>query len=327
VLLIKLSSLGDVVHTLPAAMDIRQACPEARIDWVVEPAFAPLVRLCPAVDRVIEMDLRRWRLSPWSSATRGAWRAFKQHLQAQTYDRVIDVQGLTKSALVSRLARLTPSGVRVAMAHRTEGSSFEAPTRWVADRCIELPTHIHAVDRARLLCAQALSFEVPTAFQAGLGELRLGAQPSPWVVCVHGTSREDKLWPEAHWVNLGQRLLQRQLMPVFVHGSEAEQARSQRLAAALPGSLVWPRMPIDALTRQMAQASGVIGVDSGLSHIAVALGLPHVQIYNFDTAWRTGPQHLPHQVAVYRPPTPSVEEVWQAWSGVLNLGQGLEQGA
>jgi heptosyltransferase-1 len=322
VLLIKLSSLGDVVHTLPAAMDIRQAHPEAHIDWVCEPAFAPLVRQCPAVDQVIEMDLRRWRKQLLTQTTRQAWRQFKQQLQAQAYDVVIDLQGLTKSALVSRLARLTPHGVRVAMAHRTEGSSYEAPTRWVADRCIALPTRIHAVDRARQLCAQALSHDVPELFQAGLGDLRLGTASSPWVVCVHGTSREDKLWPEAHWVSLGQRLLQHQLTPVFVHGSDAEQARSERLAAALPGSLVWPRMPIDELTRQMAQATGVIGVDSGLSHIAVALGLPHVQIYNFDTAWRTGPQHLPHQVAVYRQPTPSVEQVWQAWSGVLGLGQG-----
>jgi heptosyltransferase-1 len=321
-LLIKLSSLGDVVHTLPAAMDIRQAHPEARIDWVCEPAFASLVRLCPAVDQVIEMDLRRWRKQLLTQTTRQAWRQFKQQLQAQAYDVVIDLQGLTKSALVSQLARLTPRGVRVAMAHRTEGSSYEAPTRWVADRCISLPTHIHAIDRARLVCATALSYSVPERFQPGWVTTPASAGAPSWVVCVHGTSRDDKLWPEDHWLSLGQRLLNQHCIPVFVHGSDAEQARSERLSALLPGSLVWPRMPLDQLTRQMAQAAGVIGVDSGLSHIAVALGLPHVQIYNFDTAWRTGPQHLPHQVAVYRQPTPSVDQVWQAWSGVLGLGQG-----
>ena len=129
VLLVKLSSLGDVVHTLPAAMDIRRSVPGVQIDWVVEPAFASLVRLCPVVDRVIEMDLRRWRKSVLSGQTRVAWQQFKQQLQAQSYDRVIDLQGLTKSALVSRLARLNSGGLRIAMANRTEGSSYEAPTR------------------------------------------------------------------------------------------------------------------------------------------------------------------------------------------------------
>ena len=321
VLLIKLSSLGDVVHTLPAAMDIRHAHPQAQIDWVCEPAFAPLVRLCPAIDRVIEMDLRRWRQQPFSRTTRTAWLAFKRQLQELAFDVVIDVQGLTKSAWVSRLARLTPGGFRVAMAHRTDGSAYEAPTRWVADRCISLSPHIHAVDRARQVCAQALGHVVPAVFQPGLGELCAASGPKPWVICVHGTSRDDKLWPESHWHELGQRLLQQQLTPVWVHGSDVEQSRSERLAAQLPGSQVWPRMSLDRLTHQMAQVSGVIGVDSGLSHIAVAMGLPHVQIYNFDTAWRTGPQHLAHQVAVYQQPSPSVDQVWQAWSQVGAQGR------
>jgi heptosyltransferase-1 len=321
VLLIKLSSLGDVVHTLPAAMDIRQAHPQARIDWVVEPAFAALVRMCPAVDRVIEMDLRRWRKQPFAKATWQAWREFKRQLQTQAYDLVIDLQGLTKSAWVSQLAQLSAGGVRVAMAQRTEGSSYEAPTRWVADRCISVRPHIHAVDRAREVCAAALSYPVPQSFQPGLVAPTVGTTFGASVVCVHGTSRADKLWPEAHWHELGQRLLQHHLTPVFVHGSDAEQERSERMAARLPGSQVWPRMPLDQLSLRMACTQGVIGVDSGLSHIAVALGLPHVQIYNFDTAWRTGPQHLSHQVAVYQQPSPSVDQVWQAWSAVLGIGK------
>ena len=311
-MLVKLSSLGDVVHTLPAAMDIRRSVPGVQIDWVVEPAFASLVRLCPVVDRVIEMDLRRWRKSVLSGQTRVAWQQFKQQLQAQSYDRVIDLQGLTKSALVSRLARLNSGGQRIAMANRTEGSSYEAPTRWVADRLIELPPHIHAVDRARVVCAQALGYEVPDEFHAGM-QLIVQPTAAQLVVCVHGTSREDKLWPEAHWLALGRRLLQSGQVPVFVHGNAAEQDRSQRLSDALPGSQVWPALKLDELTQRMAAAQGVIGVDSGVSHIAVALGLPHVQIYNFDTAWRTGPQHAKQQESVFAKPCPDVDSVWQAW--------------
>ena len=311
--------MGDVVHTLPAAMDLMRAHPQARIDWVVEPAFASLVRLCPAVDRVIEMDLRRWRSAPWAASTRAAWRAFQADLQQEPYDWVIDLQGLTKSALVSRLARLTPAGMRIAMANRTEGSSYEAPTRWVADRLIELPPHIHAVDRARVVCALALGYEVPDEFHAGMP---LIVQPTAdqQVVCVHGTSREDKLWPEAHWLALGRRLLQCRQVPVFVHGNAAEQARSQRLSDALPGSQLWPALKLNELAVRMAAAQGVIGVDSGVSHIAVALGLPHVQIYNFDTAWRTGPQHAKQQVSVFAKPCPEVDSVWQAWLQVKQGG-------
>jgi heptosyltransferase-1 len=157
-----------------------------------------------------------------------------------------------------------------------------------------------------------LGYEVPHDFHAGM---QISAQPTAdhQVVCVHGTSREDKLWPEAHWLALGRQLLQRGQVPVFVHGNAAEEVRSQRLCAALPGSQVWPAMKLDELTQRMAAAHGVIGVDSGVSHIAVALGLPHVQIYNVDTAWRTGPQHAKQQISVFARPCPSVDSVWQAW--------------
>ncbi|MEY2805044.1 MAG: hypothetical protein RL657_2380 [Pseudomonadota bacterium] len=314
VLLVKLSSLGDVVHTLPAALDIRARCPDAQLDWVVEPAFADLVRACPAIDQVIEMDLRRWRKSPWSSATRQAWRAFKAQLQSRAYDWVIDLQGLTKSALVSRLARLTATGQRIAMAHATEGSAYERPTRWVAHRCIALRPHIHAVERAREVCARALGYARPSDGPAPWQGLRVDpALARPDVLCVHGTSRPDKLWPEAHWLVLGQRLLARGWSPVFVHGNAEEQSRAERLARGLPGSRVAPRWSLPQLLDEMARSQGVIGVDSGPSHMAVAMGLPHVQIYNFDTAWRTGPQAVAHQVSVHDPAGPTVEQVWQAW--------------
>jgi heptosyltransferase-1 len=130
---------------------------------------------------------------------------------------------------------------------------------------------------------------------------------------VHGTSRADKEWPMAHWLALGQRLQQAGFALVLPHGNDAEAQRAQALAQALPGATVWPRLSLDALTERLSTCAGVIGVDSGLSHIAVALDLPHVQIYNFDTAWRTGPLETPHQQAVFAHPAPSVDAVWQVW--------------
>jgi len=344
VLIVKLSSLGDVVHAMPAVQDIRRAFPQAQIDWVVEPGFAPLVRRCMGVRRVIACNLRAWRKALFSAATRNAWADFKAALQAETYDAVIDLQGLTKSALIAGLARLTPQGQRYALANCTDGSSYESPTRWVADVAIHIPPHCSAVQRSRVLCAQALGYtwlknyenfgldtqaihasvavnsvaENSVALDALVFNANCPPEPAPVVALVHGTSRADKLWPEAHWVTLAQRLILSGYSIALLHGSDAEQARSARLAHALDDDahvFIWPRLSLDALTDQLARTAGVIGVDSGLSHIAVALDLAHVQLYNFDTAWRTGP-HTPRQRSVFAMPSPSVEQVWLAWLAV-----------
>ena len=327
ILIVKLSSLGDVVHAMPAVQDLRQAWPQAQIDWVVEPAFAPLLRRCSGVQRVIACDLRRWRRAPLSAATRQAWRAFRAELQAEAYDRVIDLQGLSKSALVAWLARLAPGGRRVALGNRTDSSSYEAPTRWVADQVVCLPPHIGAVARSRALCAQALGYPLPETLSFGLtasvplgdGAMKseAGLKLGPKVlVLAHGSSRADKLWPVAAWQALGQRLLAQGYTLALPHGNEAELQQAQAIAQPLAGAQIWPRMGLDALTDALAACAGVIGVDSGLSHIAVALDLPHVQLYNFDTAWRTGPAPGPRQCSVLGTPHPTLDQVWQAWQTV-----------
>jgi len=315
VLIVKLSSLGDVVHTMPAVQDLREAFPEARIDWVVERGFAPLVARCEGVARVIPCDLRKWRKSPLARATRQEWRAFRSDLHAEPYDAVIDLQGLTKSALIAHMARLAPQGRRYAMANRTEGSSYEAPTRWVADVAVPVDPASHAVHRGRALCAQVFGYPLLGPPRFGLG--RAGAVRGNTVVLIHGTSRKDKCWPEDHWIALGRRLLAQGHGLGLPHGSDAERASSQRIARALgPQAEVWPRLSLDALTERMARCAGAIGVDSGLSHIAVALDLPHVQVYNFDTAWRTGPLDAVRQRSVFASPTPGVDAVWAAWQAV-----------
>lgn len=319
VLIVKLSSLGDVVHTLPVVHDIRSAFPGARIDWVVERAFAPLVARCEGVGCVIPSELRKWRKAPLARETRAQWREFRRELHAAHYDAVIDLQGLTKSALVAHMAHLAAGGRRFAMANRTEGASYEAPTRWVADVAIRIAPQTAALQRAREVCAQALGYALEGPPRFGL--VRAGAAHDKTIVLVHGTSRADKCWPEEHWIDLGRRLLADGHAIALPHGNDEEEARSRRVAQALGAQAqVWPRLSLDALTDRMAATAGVIGVDSGLSHIAVALDLPHVQIYNFDTAWRTGPVDTPRQRAVYAQPTPSVDAVWDAWRAVTIPG-------
>jgi len=316
ILIVKLSSLGDVVHAMPAVQDIRAARGDSQIDWVVERGFAPLAQRCEGVRRVVACELRRWRKAPLAAQTRSEWRAFREELRSESYDAVIDLQGLTKSALVARVARLAPGGKRFALANQTEGSSYEAPTRWVADVAVRIEPHVHAITRSRELCAKALGYLPPKWVRFGLKSSAVADGEPRCVAFVHGTSRDDKCWPETHWIELGHRLIAEGHTIGLPHGSEAERERGERIAQALgTGAQVWPRLDLGQLTDRLAACAGVIGVDSGLSHIAVALDLPHVQIYNFDTAWRTGP--LPpqrRQRAVFAHPAPTVDAVWQAWA-------------
>ncbi len=321
VLIVKLSSLGDVVHAMPVVHDIRSVYSGARIDWVVEPAFAPLVRRVQGIREVIECAQRRWRKRWWTSAVRAEWRGFRQRIAAERYDAVIDLQGLTKSALVARMAQ----GPSFGLANKTDGSGYEWPVRWLLDQTIEITPRIHALDRSRELAARALNYRVEGSPYFGL---LAQAEPlaEPTVVFVHGTSRDDKLWPEASWIELGRRMVASGLSVALPHAGAMELARAERIAHAIgPRASVWPALSLDALVDRLGGAQGVIGVDSGLSHIAVALNLPHVQLYNFPTAWRTGPlvshgHH--HQVALERDPTPEVDLVWASWQVVRRARRG-----
>ncbi|WP_238551836.1 lipopolysaccharide heptosyltransferase I [Candidatus Symbiobacter mobilis] len=343
-LIVKLSSLGDVVHTMPAVQDVLRHVPAVQVDWVVEQAFSPLVQRCKGVSRVIPFGLRRWRKAPLSLDTLRAWNAFRADLRRSSYGAVIDLQGLTKSAWVSWMARLTEQGQRFALGHRTEGSSYEAPTRWVADVAVSMPLHVHAVERARRVCAAAMGYalhEVMTVApdyglvpqrmalpdKAGIATSSLPTEPKT-VLLIHGASRAAKQWPLAHWHDLARRLGRAGYAVALVHGCDAEERSAHAIAEAGAHVRVWPRMALDALVDAMANCAGVIGGDTGLSHIAVALDLPHVQLYNTDTFWRTGPPVREEgvdgqegcavrQCSVVGQPT--VDVVWAAWQSVSGI--------
>lgn len=336
-LIVKLSSLGDVVHAMPVVHDIRRVHPQAVIDWVVEPAFAPLVRRLNGIGRVIECPLRRWRKAWWARRTWGEVTALRGQLGALPYDAIIDLQGLTKSAVVARLAR----GPRWGLATATEGSSHEWPARWLVDHAVAIePRRIHALDRSRQLVARAL--RLPATVVSAPPRAPLGVRPppspsdeAPLVVFVHGASRDDKRWPHDHWVALGKRILAAGWRIAMPQAGEDEQTRAEMIAAGLqferaPLVEVWPSMPLDRVLDRMAGARGVIGVDSGLSHLAVALGLPHVQLYNRPTAWRTGPLESHghrHQRAVEGTPMPTLDAVWRAWQDVVPVASAVTDSA
>ena len=318
ILLVKLSSLGDVIQTMPVVNDLLQAYPGAQIDWVVEEAFAPLVSRVKGLHRVLPMGERRWRQSRWSADTRAQRRAFRAELQTVPYDAVIDFQGLIKSALVARCARLAPGGFRATYANGSDACSYEWPVRWLLDRTVPMPQRIHAVARYRALAAGALAY-TPT----GVPVYHLQPKPLPpehCVVLAHGTTRPDNEWSESSWVELGRRLAAQGYRIALPQAGAAEAALARRMAQAIgPQAQVWPQLSLAQVLDRMACCAGVVGVDSGLSHLAVALDLPHVQIFSQPRAWRAGPVGRAHQVAVGGDAAPGVDTVWQAWLDVVGV--------
>ena len=314
-LIVKLSSLGDVVQAAAVVQDVLKRFPDAQIDWVVEEAFAPLLSLVAGVRRVIPVAQRRWRTARWSADTRRERVAFERDLHAQNYDVVLDFQGLIKSALVARQARLRPGGFSATFANGSDACSYEWPVRWLLRRSFPMPQRIHAVARYRLLAAFALGYTTQDA--AAVRWQFAAAAPTHTLVFAHGTTRADNEWSPQNWLALGHQLIAQGFALALPQSNDAELARAQALVQAWgPQATVWPRESLADVTRRMAACAGVVGVDSGLSHIAVALGLPHVQIFSQDRAWRAGPVGTAFQIAVGGTFTPDVPAVLQAWESV-----------
>jgi heptosyltransferase I len=266
ILFVKTSSLGDVVHNCPALSDAARALPGAQIDWIVEEPFAGIARMHRAVRRVIPVALRRWRVALWKPAVWSEIVAWRRGLRAERYDAVLDTQSLVKSALLSALA----SGRR----HGLDGASAR---EWLASRFYDVrhavPRGLHAVERNRQLAAASLGYEVNTPADYGLRAP--GGKKARYVVLLTMTSRKDKLWPEARWIELARELRMPAMLP---WGSDAERARAQRIATAVGGT-VPKRLSIDELARLFVNAQSVVGLDTGLTHLAAALGVPTVGIF------------------------------------------------
>jgi heptosyltransferase-1 len=284
ILLVKTTSLGDVIHCLPAVSDLAAHFPKAQIDWVVEEPYAGIVALHPAVARVLPVAVRRWRKS---LAARGTWSEisdFKRRLAPEGYDRVIDAQGLVKSALLARLARGERHGLDAASAREriaTRTYHFRHHVPWTLD----------AVARNRRLLGLALGY-------APRGEPRYGIAIAPavadWLprgycVLLTGTSDAAKLWPEEQWLQCARLAAAAGLICVLPHGDAAEQARAARLAEALGANgVVAPRQPLFDLGKVLGGAALVIGLDTGLTHLAAALGRPTVGVYCGSRPAETG---------------------------------------
>lgn len=313
ILLVKTSSLGDVVHNLPAVSDIERAFEGVTVDWAVERAFAAIPALHPCVRKAIPCELRRWRRSWYTTQTRDEWRAFLTQLRAERYDAIIDTQGLLKSAIVARAA----CGVRYGL----DWQSSREPLGPFYDRTYSVSWNLHAVERNRRLCALALGYD-PT----GPAEYGIHAEPSdgawlpprPFLVLLHATSHPHKLWEEDAWTALGRQALASGFGLVLPWGSDSERSRSTRLAERLPSAVVPGRLELSELAKVLAAAAGVLGVDTGLTHLAAALGIPTVGIYGATDPQATGVYTAgPALNLGVRGRFPTPEEVWD---GLAHLG-------
>jgi heptosyltransferase-1 len=279
ILLVKTSSLGDVVHNFPVVRDVRARFPAARIDWMVEEAYAPLVRMHPGVDDVIPVAVRRWRRRLLRASTWSELAQWRERLRAGTYDAVIDTQGLVKSAVLARVSR----GVR----HGYDAATAREP---FAARFYDVTHHVergqHAVVRNRVLAGAALGYVPGEAADYGFPAQSL--EPTREVVLLHSTSRADKQWPEADWIELGRELESRGYTAVLPWGSAAERSRSERLAGSLAHATVPTALGFDELSALFLRSGAVIGVDTGLVHLAAALGKPVVAIYRTTDPRLTG---------------------------------------
>ena len=288
ILLVRVSSLGDVLHNMPIVADIKRHYPHANIDWVVEDGYVSLVRLNPMVRKILPWGLRRWRKSLGKKETRAEIGAFFRRLREVEYDYVFDTQGLLKTGIIMGAAR---GRHKVGLANGSEGSGYEGISRIFHSKSIPLDPRTHAVARGRLVVGAALGYAVDTPADFGLPEVAADEPrpdwmgEAPYAVFFHGTARDAKKWAPANWIELGKSLAP---MPVLLPwGSDKEKAEAEALAAGIPNARVLPRLSMGDAVMLARRATLAVGVDTGLTHIAAAFSRPVVEIYADSPRWKT----------------------------------------
>jgi heptosyltransferase-1 len=311
ILLVKLSSLGDVLHNLPIVWDLRKRLPHAQIDWIVEEGYVHLLEPLKStetfrgIDRIIPVAFRRWRKNLFSIKTWCEFFAMRKLLQATTYDVVLETQGLLKSALVCALAKKSDTAIVAGLGNATEHSGYEPMARMFYTQSVHVPVKCHAIDRSRWVMCSAFDWlllnrneepprfypkqfvqQLPPLLFEGLKKNEHGV-PAPYVVCFHSTARAAKRWPSESWVELGKALSSQGYQVILPWGSEAEMKVSALIASQITGAIVPRAFSIEEAYSLVAHAALNVGVDTGLTHLSAVLGKPTVEIYCDSPRWKT----------------------------------------
>ncbi|PPC83307.1 MAG: lipopolysaccharide heptosyltransferase I [Methylotenera sp.] len=322
ILLVKTSSMGDVIHNFPVIADIRAHYPDAQFDWMVEESFAEIPLLHPLVSHVIPVSVRRWRKSLLGRNTWQEIANLKKRLKHSHYDLIIDTQGLLKSGVLTRFAHGKTHGMNCRSAREPIASIFY-------DFKHEVPRHQHAVSRNRALAALALNYPIPSsAPDYGLTSSSLQptdlALPNDYVVALHGTSRDSKLWPISHWVALASHLESLGLSLVLPWSNSAEEARAKAITAQSSNALLLPKLKLTPLTTILAHAKVNIGVDTGLMHLSTALNKPSIAIYTDTDPEYTGVLGQDQNIAINiggKAQIPNAEDVFSLASKLISKGK------
>ena len=281
ILIVKLTSLGDVVHTLPAVSDLVKHFPAAHIDWLVEENFQSIPGWHSGVCNVYTAATRRWRRQPGRFVSE--IRHLSQTLKRQPYDVIIDAQGLLKSATLTRLAKGHRVGYDKVSIKESAASRFY-------NQKISVDVNAHAVVRTRRLFAGAFDYSVDESIDYGLSadQFKRAEFESDYLVFLHGTTWESKQWPLGHWQALTDKATRKGFHIMLLWGNESEKIRAQQIAGKNDNALVCPKMNLDQIAGLIAHARGVVAVDTGLGHLAAALSAPCVNLYGATDSARTG---------------------------------------
>ncbi len=284
VLVVKLTSMGDVLHMMPALSDLKAQYPTLTVDWMVEDSFAQIPAWHPAVDKVIPVATRRWR--KFKRANFGEFLRFWRDLRAQRYDAIVDAQGLIKSAVFSRFARLASGGKRIGYS----GDSIkESPAAKLYQVRVPVNRDQHAITRLRQLLAGGFGYAAPdSAPNYALKPHKTSSAEAPTVFLLHGTTWATKHLPQQKWRELAELIIDDGFKVVLCWGNEVEKQRAEWIVDGLPNANVLEKSSLNELKQRLAAASGAIAVDTGLGHLAAGLGLPCVSIYGSTDANLTG---------------------------------------
>lgn len=280
VLIVKTSSLGDVIHTLPALTDAQNVYPTIQFDWIIEPAFAEIPTWHASVQRVFSAPFRRWRKNI-KGALQGEFQSFVKQLRMTSYDAIIDAQGLLKSALITRLAKGSRLGFNWQSAREPIASFFYQKRYQVA-------THQHALTRIRQLFAMALHYPLPVS-PANYGLSYSHQAIENQILFLHGTTWPTKHWPQAYWQELARYATQAGFNVLLPWGNTQEYKRAQYIQQKNPKIAVLPALSLTQLARLISQVKGVVALDTGLTHLAAALNVPTLSLYGPTDRHKTGP--------------------------------------
>lgn len=296
VLIVKTSSLGDVIHTLPALTDALSVYPDLEVDWLVEKSFSEPLRWHKGIKGIIEIEFRKWRKTPCQAWRQGQWQSVYKQLRQNRYDIIIDAQGLLKSALMAFVAK----GKRYGLAL---GSSREPVASLLYHHRYVIDWQMHAIERVRQLFAQALNYPIPTTEPNygldGSFKSHLPLQSSKSILFLHGTTWDTKLWPLSEWQALGQKLKREGYQIRLPWGNAIEKERAEMIAKACDGHVL-PALNLQGVALELINAKAVVAVDTGLGHLAAALSVPTISLYGATDAHKTGTrgrnqQHLSAQ--------------------------------